>query len=172
MIIPRYYQKEAVDSLFQWNEEGREGNPLIGLPTGTGKSLVQSLFCNEVLQCSDERILCLTHVKELIQQNYNSLIYNWPSTPAGIYSEGVGRKDVGYPVTFAGIQSIHRNSRMFQRTSIVIIDEVQRFNKSEGTYSKFINELKSFNPNLFVVGLTATPFRTGLRRLANHGRTS
>ena len=46
MLQLRPYQQQAVDSVFEWFEgDGHSANPLIVLPTGTGKSLVLSEIC-------------------------------------------------------------------------------------------------------------------------------
>lgn len=36
----RWYQREAVDSIFHYFQSGKTGNPIVALPTGTGKSVV------------------------------------------------------------------------------------------------------------------------------------
>ena len=38
----------------------------------------------------DQRILIVTHVRELIAQNHAEMIGLWPDAPAGIYSAGSG----------------------------------------------------------------------------------
>lgn len=106
----RYYQQEAVDSIFDYFSTS-EGNPIVVLPTGAGKSLVIAAFAKEVdKRYTNQRILKLTHRKELIQQNYDKIVSYWPEVEAGIYSAGLNRKELGMPVTFAGIQSLARVS--------------------------------------------------------------
>lgn len=162
-MIPRYYQAEAVDSVFNYYLNGNTGNPLIALPTGTGKSFVNTLIIRRIINdYPGQRVLCLTHVKELIEQNYASLIKCWPNAPAGIYSASVGRKDVGYPITFAGIGSIYKKANIFQRTDVIIVDEAHLIGPSAGSmYGQFIEALKAFNPHLIIIGMTATPYRIG-----------
>ncbi len=168
-MTPRYYQSEAVQSVFDYYLDGNTGNPLIALPTGTGKSFVNALLIMGIVKrFPGQQVLCLTHVKELIEQNYSSLIKNWPTAPAGIYSAGVGRKDVGFPITFAGIGSIHKKAILFKATDIIIVDEAHLISpKSSTMYGKFIAELKESNPHLIVVGMTATPYRVGQGRLTD-----
>ena len=58
--------------------------PLVVIPTAGGKSLVMAAFIQEVLaHWPDQRILILTHVRELISQNFAELIRLWPEAPAG-----------------------------------------------------------------------------------------
>jgi superfamily II DNA or RNA helicase len=70
MIELREYQQRTIDQLYQWFRDGGEGNPCLVLPTGAGKSHVVAALCKDSLQSWPEtRILMLTHVKELIEQN-------------------------------------------------------------------------------------------------------
>jgi superfamily II DNA or RNA helicase len=43
----------------------------------------------------DQRILVVTHVRELIEQNHGELMRLWPEAPAGIYSAGLKQRDLG-----------------------------------------------------------------------------
>lgn len=160
---PRTYQTEAVESLFRYFENNKSGNPVIAMPTGTGKSIVIALFLKTVIESwPNQRILILTHVKELIQQNYEKLLALWPFAPAGIFSAGLNRKDVSPPIVFAGIASICKQSSLFLKTDLIIIDEAHLVSPNEDTmYRSFISKLKEKNPRLRVIGLTATPWRLG-----------
>ena len=103
----RYYQREAIDALYAYFEK-KQGNPLIEMPTGSGKSVVISGFLREALsQWPDTRVLAITHAKELIAQNYAAMLRTWADAPAGIYSASLNRRDMGAQILFAGIQSIH-----------------------------------------------------------------
>ena len=51
------------------------GNPCIAMPTGTGKSLVIAGFLESIYrQFPLQKVLVLTHVKELIEQNCEKLL--------------------------------------------------------------------------------------------------
>lgn len=104
----------------------------------------------------------VTHSKELIEQNYKALLGQWPTAPAGIYSAGLGRKESYMPIIYGGIDSMLGNGHLFGRITILVIDEAHLLSlKDTGRYKKFIAELKVLNPNLKVIGFTATPFRQG-----------
>ena len=104
----------------------------------------------------------LTHVKELIEQNAQKLLLHWPEAPLGIYSAGIGRKELGRPITFAGIQSVRGKAEDIGHTDLCIIDECHTVGHTdEGGYRRLIADLESINPNLRVIGLTATPYRLG-----------
>jgi DNA repair protein RadD len=104
----------------------------------------------------------LTHVKELIEQNADKMRQHWPEAPLGIYSAGMGQRDIGEPITFAGIQSVRNKSDQIGHVDLVLIDECHLVShKQEGGYRKLIDNLTRINPALRVIGLTATPYRMG-----------
>ena len=167
----RPYQDSAVRSVWQYFSDGNEGNPVVAMPTGTGKSLVISGFIKGALEVyPNQRLMMLTHVKELIEQNYDKLVKMWPTAPAGIYSSGLKRRDLHNSITFGGIGSVVKRAAEFGRIDLVIIDEAHLVSPTEGTmYQKFIGDLLLVNPNLKVIGLTATPYRLGYGCLIEKG---
>jgi DNA repair protein RadD len=101
-------------------------------------------------------------VKELIEQDLEKLLQHWPLAPVGVYSAGIGRKELDSPITFAGIQSIYNKINEFKAPDIVIVDECHLIShKDQGMYRTFIDAMKGKNPDLRVIGLTATPYRLG-----------
>ncbi len=165
----RWYQEEALDAVWQYFCT-KAGNPIIAMPTGTGKSLVIAEFIRRMMQYPGQRVMMLTHVKELIVQNMQELLAVWPTAPAGIYSAGVGRKDYHCPITFAGIGSVANKANLFGHIDIVFIDEAHLVSHSSTTmYRKFLAKLKKVNPSVKVIGLTATKYRLGLGMLTEGG---
>lgn len=163
MIQARSYQTEAVSSIYRYFSSGNTGNPVLALPTGTGKSVVIAMFLESVFRSyPSQRIMILTHVKELIEQNFEKLRSVWPYAPAGVYSAGLGKRDIHAPITFAGIASVAKKWQAFGHIDLVVIDEAHLVSPSESTmYQLFLAGLKSVNPYLKVIGLTATPWRLG-----------
>ena len=159
----RDYQQRTIEQLYAWFEAGNAGNPCLVLPTGSGKSHIVAALCKNALQNWPETVvLMLTHVKELIEQNAEKLRQHWPGAPMGIYSASVGKRQLGEPITFAGIQSIRTKAAQIGHVDLVIIDECHLVNhKDEGGYRQFLADLKAINPALRVIGLTATPYRLG-----------
>jgi DNA repair protein RadD len=156
----RDYQQEAINALFSYFERAR-GNPLLVLPTGAGKSVIQAFFLKQVFASwPHQRVICLTHVKELIEQNYSKLIAVAPSLPVGIFSASLNRRDSRQPITFAGIQSVYKRAEQFGHTDLIIVDECHLIpKKGTGMYISFIEALQKINPKLKVIGMSATPFR-------------
>lgn len=160
VIESRAYQVEAVRSIYDYFG-AKTGNPVLALPTGTGKSVVIALFLDSVYRAwPNQKVLILTHVKELIKQNFTKLKDVWTFAPAGIYSAGLRQRDKHSPIVFAGIASVAKRWAEFGRVDLVIIDEAHLLSPKDGTmYQNFLDGLRSINPALKVIGFTATPYR-------------
>lgn len=159
----RDYQQRTIDQLYAWFEAGNQGNPCLVLPTGSGKSHIVAALCKDALQnWPDTQVLMLTHVKELIEQNAQKMREHWPGAPMGIYSASIGKRQLGEPITFAGIQSVRTKSQELGHIDLCIIDECHLVShKNEGGYRTLLAELLVINPAMRVIGLTATPYRLG-----------
>ena len=201
----RDYQQEAVSKVLKHFRRTNE-SAVIVLPTGSGKSLVIA----ELARLAKRKILVLTHVKELVEQNHQK--FESYGVTAGIYSAGLKLKETQHQVTFASIQSAARNLDDFNTPySLIIIDECHRVNlastdltgeqskgllkdksksllkdkskplkdKSKDTpngeskesaskqgnsnqYQQIIDKLMQVNPEVKLLGLTATPYRLGM----------
>lgn len=165
MLKPREYQLEAVYSIFRYFEANKSnsGDPVVVLPTGTGKSICLAEFFRLVCQWwPGQKMMLLTHVKELIQQNANKLKELWPEAPLGIYSSGLKKKDVHHQIIYAGIASVAKKASLFGNVSLILVDECHLISPKDATmYAKFFAELREINPYLRIIGFTATPFRMG-----------
>jgi DNA repair protein RadD len=159
----RWFQSEAVGSIYQYYASGATGNPIVALPTGTGKSVVIAEFLRGILQnWPFQRVMCLTHVKELIDQNSKKMLDHWPEAPVGIYSAGLNQRDVGFPIVFGGVASVANCIEKFGHRDLLIVDECHLISgKENSNYGKVIAGLKAINPLLKVIGLTATKYRLG-----------
>ena len=159
----RPYQEEAIQSVFDWwHVHKRFGeNPLIVLPTGSGKTVI---FCALIKRFMTDfpgtRILVLAHRKELISQAEAKLLKVWPDAPVGVFAASLGRRQLA-PVTIASRDTIANVIEDVGLFDLVFVDEAHNIAPGENTrYRKIINSLKSKNPNIHVLGYSATPFRT------------
>ena len=170
MIEPRYYQLECNDALFNYFED-HTGNPVCAIPTGCGKSVCISMFLMRAFyRYPHQKVLVLTHVKELIVQNFKELLGMWSTAPAGINSAALNQRDYDKKIIFAGIASIHKDYAKFGKVDIIIIDEAHLVNPNDETmYKKFLGALKASNPYLKVIGFTATPYRMGHGKITEDG---
>ncbi|KAA8995249.1 DEAD/DEAH box helicase [Affinibrenneria salicis] len=152
----RPYQQEAVAATLAWFRRHTEP-ALIVLPTGAGKSLVIA----ELARVARGRVLVLAHVKELVAQNHGK--YSALGLEADIFSAGLQQRASSGKVVFGSVQSVARNLAQFdQAFSLLIIDECHRISDDkESQYRKIIQHLQQANPQLRILGLTATPYRLG-----------
>lgn len=155
----RPYQSASIEALYTYFANNT-GNPLIVLPTGAGKSLTLAGFIRGAVETyPTTRIVVLTHVKELIEQDAKAIIRYWNEAPIGIWSAGVGLKQKAQ-ITVAGIQSVHTMPAKFGGTDLVIVDEAHLIPRNADTmYGRFLAGLRHHNPALKVIGLTATHYR-------------
>ncbi len=153
----RPYQQEAVDATLDHFRKSDEAAVIV-LPTGAGKSLVIA----ELARLAKRKILVLTHVKELVEQNHAK--YESYGLTGGIFSAGLKRKESHHQVTFASVQSVSANLDQFRdEYSLVIIDECHRVSGDDTSqYQKIIELLREQNDSLKVLGLTATPYRLAM----------
>ncbi|MEO6459335.1 MAG: DEAD/DEAH box helicase, partial [Bdellovibrionota bacterium] len=156
MYTLRPYQADAVQATLAHFREDRSPAVIV-LPTGAGKSLVIA----ELARIAKGRVLVLAHVRELVEQNHAKYISL--GLEAGIYSAGLNRKESDQKTIFGSIQSIARApEEFFENFSLLVIDECHRVSmEGETQYFQVISKLQKINPELCVLGLTATPYRLG-----------
>lgn len=171
MIIPRWYQNDTSDALFNYLMNSEEGNPVAALPTGTGKSIIVAMIIKRFLAMFPHmRFIMATHTEDLVSQNFEELMSLWPTAPAGIYCAGLGRKETHARIIFGTIQSLRRVTKKLGFRHIVIIDECHMVPaKSTTIYQKFLAELRDTNPLMRVIGLSATPYRLGQGMITDNG---
>ena len=142
-----------------WLDGG--GNPLVEMPTGSGKSLTMASLVRDMHLVYEARVLLMTHVRELVEQDARAISNFWPNAPVGIYSAGLGKRDADAPVLVAGVQSIFKNPEVVGRRDVIVIDEAHLLSRKEdGQYQRVLKKLRELQPNLRMVGFTATPYRT------------
>lgn len=153
----RDYQQQAVTNTIRYFQKSR--NPaVVVLPTGAGKSLVIA----ELARIAKGRVLVLAHVKELVEQNHAK--FESYDLDAGIFSASLGKKDWDQKAIFGSVQSVARApDDFFENYSLLVIDECHRVAEEGATqYQEVIRKLRERNPELCILGLTATPYRLGL----------
>lgn len=151
----RPYQQEAVTRAIEYLRKNSEP-ALLDLCTGGGKSLIVADIARILVPMSKKKVLCLCPTSELVEQNYEK--YLLTGNDASIYSASIG-KSLRHDVVFATEGTFKSvASEQGQYFSTVIIDEAHRITP---TIQKIIDEMRLCNPNLRVLGLTATPYRLG-----------
>lgn len=159
MMILRDYQHAAVEAVYD-HLRARDDNPCVVIPTAGGKTPVIATICKDAVGRWGGRVLVLAHVKELLEQTADKLRAVCPEVPFGVYSAGLKRRDRTEPVIVAGIQSVWKKACEFDPFNLVIVDEAHLIApEGDGMYRQFLDDARTVNPQLRVIGCTATPYR-------------
>lgn len=153
MYVLRGYQQKAVDIAVAYMK--RNTTPaLLSLATGSGKSLICAEIAKIMHELSGKKVLCLCPTSELVQQNYDKFLLT--GYEASIYSASIS-KSLRHNVVFATEGSFKKMAlEVGSQYSTVILDEAHRITP---TIKKIIADMREGNPNLRVLGMTATPYR-------------
>lgn len=155
----RPYQQDAVEAVYR-HLRAHDDNPCVVIPTAGGKTPAMATICRDAVATWGGRVLILAHVKELLEQTADKLTQVCRDVQFGMYSAGLRRRDTADPVIVAGIQSVYRRACELDRFDLVIVDEAHLIPlDGEGMYRQFISEARVVNPDVRVIGFTATPFR-------------
>lgn len=152
----RPYQRDAVEAA---KEELKKcvDTVLIEAATGAGKSLLVSELAIWLKETSGKKVLCTAPSKELVEQNAEK--YRSYGFKCSMYSASVGKKSIANDVVFGTPTSILNDLHKFDgKFAAVIIDEAHNVSN---TVKKIVAHMQAHNPNLRVVGMTATPYRLG-----------
>ena len=156
----RPYQRDAVNAVYGHLRD-KDTNPCVVIPTAGGKSLCIAQVAKDAVTLWGGRVMILAHVKELVEQNAGKLKAICPELNVGVYSAGLDSRDVTQPVIVAGIQSVYNRIDEFKPFDLVMVDECHLIPPDgEGRYRTFLDAAKKANPNVRLVGWTATPYRT------------
>ena len=176
VIQLRPYQAEAVNAVYE-HLRCRDDNPCVVIPTAGGKTPLMATICRDAVTQWDGRVLILAHVKELIEQAVDKLHAMAPDLwhQIGCYSAGLKSRDTDHAIIVAGIQSVYRKAAELDSFDLILIDEAHMLPPNgEGMYQQFLQDAKAINPNVRLIGLTATPYRMtsgticGSDHLLNH----
>lgn len=157
----RPYQRDAVEAVYQHLRQ-RDDNPCVVIPTGGGKTPVIATICRDAVSLWGGRVIVLAHVKELLAQAVDKLHAMAPDLwmQIGVYSAGLSSRDTAHPIIVAGIQSVYQKAKELGAIDLAVIDEAHMIPMDgDGMYRRFLEDARTLNPNLRVIGLTATPFR-------------
>lgn len=152
----RPYQQAASDAAIAWMRQSIEP-ACIEAVTAAGKSHVIADMALRIHEMTGKRVLCLAPSAELVVQNREKLIAT--GTPASMFSASAGVKDLRHPIVFGSPLTVkNRISRFQDGYAMVVLDECHGISP---TVRGIIAEMRAGNPNLRVIGLTATPYRLG-----------
>jgi DNA repair protein RadD len=160
MAALRPYQQRAVDAAISWMLKDLRP-ALIEAATGAGKSHMIAAIAGDIHQRTRKRVLCLAPSAELVEQNRAKYLAS--GNPCSMFSASAGAKDLRYPVVFGSPLTVKNRISAFQRGgesgyALVVVDECHGITP---TVRSIIDAMREANPNLRVLGLTATPYRLG-----------
>jgi DNA repair protein RadD len=154
----RDYQQAAVDAATNHIRK-HQGvvTGVIDAATGSGKSHIIAELARWLNHKVGKKVLCLAPSKELVQQNHKK--YLATGNPASIYSASIN-KSLAHDVVFGSPLTVKNNiSKFGDLFSLIIIDECHGITP---TIINIIDEIRSRNHRLRVIGLTATPYRMNM----------
>ena len=151
-FLLRDYQLEALKRVEEKFAQGYR-SVLLSMPTGAGKTVV----FNTLILKRGFRALVVAHREELLSQAVDKyLMCGGSPSDVGIIKAGEWKEN---RYTVASIQTLYRNlDRLSARDyDLVVIDEVHH--SPAPTYRAVIDRLRETNPEIRLLGVTATPFR-------------
>jgi DNA repair protein RadD len=153
----RPYQQDGHDAAVAWIKKNR-APCLIEAATGAGKSHLIAAIADTVHSISNgKHVLVLQPSAELVEQNAEK--YKATGSKCSIFSASAGEKSLRHPVVFGTPLTVkNRISRFGAQFAVVIIDECHGITP---TVLSIIEAMREANPNLRVIGLSATPYRMG-----------
>ena len=152
------YQQEAVEAVYHAAFDRRIPRVLVEAPTGAGKSVIIARLIADAV-AEGVPVVCLQHVRELVEQNAAALGRLLPGVAIGVYAASLKRKQLDTSVVFASIQSLAR-AKTIPFFGLAVIDEAHMIPRRESAqYQAVLAQLRERNPSLVTVGLTATPYR-------------
>ena len=138
------------------------GNTLSIAPTGAGKTIMMASILGQSIK-DTQRGLVLQHRHELLEQNQNKFVLMNPSVTTSLFR--AQEKNTQGQVIFGMAQTLgkERNLALMPKIEVLAIDEAHHSMAS--SYLKIIDALKAKNPDLKILGLTATPSRGDRQKL-------
>lgn len=157
MIEPRWYQKAAHNAAIAFIKK-TTAPCLIDAATGAGKSIIVAMLARTLYRISGgKHVLCLVPNSDLVTQNREK--YLLTGEPASVYSASAGGKCLRHPVVFGTPGTVKSAiHRLAHQLCAVVLDEAHLLTP---TVKWIIEEAQKINPNLRVIGLSATPYRLG-----------
>jgi superfamily II DNA or RNA helicase len=157
----RDYQSEAVDAIRDSWGRGVKA-PLIVIATGGGKTIIAAEVMSLAYDASASRSLFLAHRRELLDQTAEKIRIVSPRSRVGIV-QGT-RNELGRDITVASIQTLgHRSKKRLQALldngpyDILVCDEAHHSVSDQ--WEGVISALREQNPEMVLLGMTATPTR-------------
>lgn len=157
----RPYQRQALQAVIAAFREGKRAVG-ISLPTGTGKTIIFCALTRGMVEAGG-RVLVVVHRDELLQQTLEKLSLVYPDhPPVGVVKAKDFEPDCS--VVVASVQTLWRRlDKMREPFDLVVIDEAHH--TAADTYLKSVNHFRELNPDVRILGVSATFFRADEKAL-------
>ena len=153
-IVLRHYQEKFINQIRK--EFAANIRRVVGVaPCGAGKTIMTGWMIRAAMQ-RDKRSVFFVHRKELIEQT--SETFKRLNIPHGIIANGF-KPHYEYPVQIASVQTLVNRLDCVPTPDFLVCDECHHILAT--TYKRIINHWG----NAYLLGVTATPERTGGVRL-------
>jgi len=163
-ITLRDYQDKcvaAIEDHLGFTSDSKQRSTVVQLATGLGKTEV---FC-EIVRANLHKVgraMVIAHTTELVRQAANKLKARTGIVPAIEQGKSYSPESRDYraPIVCASVQSLHENRlERFSDIGLLIIDEAHHASWENKSYRQVIEHLRKDNPDLRVLGVTATAQR-------------
>lgn len=161
-MILRANQVESRDKAIM--AVNRKGNTLLVAPTGFGKTITMATIAEEMIKGHGARkVLTLQHREELVSQN-SKKFKKFTKNKYSISLYDADSKSFRGRAIFAMVQTLSGNlDDIPDNVDVVLIDEAHR--SPANSFLVIIAQLKRKNPNIKIIGVTATPVRGDKKKL-------
>lgn len=151
----RSYQQEAADRII--TELKKNTLPImISAATGCGKSVILAELARWFWQKTGKKVLCIAPRAELVKQNAEK--YQNYGFKASFFSGSTGfPKETDNAVVFGTPVTVFNSWEKFKNFGLILIDECDSITR---TIKKTVKNIQQSNPNIRIVGMTGTPYRT------------
>lgn len=166
-LTPHIHQEKAIAATFDYLAES-DGIGLVVAPVAAGKALIIAETIRRACQMYPAtNCLVLTHVTELLTQDADHLLMQWPEANISFYAAKLGKKSFAGQAIFASINSIYKKAYSIpRRIDLIFIDEAHLISPNDDTmYKSFIKDMLIINPHVRIIGYTGTNFRATEGRL-------
>ena len=153
LLRPR--QKELVDRVVEALHE--HGNTLAVAPTGAGKTIMLSAAIGALCKASTAKTCVIAHRDELTAQNEAKFCLVNPHLSTSLFD--ASSKSWQGDTTFAMVQTLSRENNLatMPKLDLLVIDEAHHARAD--SYVRIVDHARALNPNLKLLGMTATPNR-------------
>ncbi|MFH1971254.1 MAG: ATP-dependent DNA helicase RecG [Patescibacteria group bacterium] len=149
-------QKGIVDEIFSDFSKKYPMNRLLEGDVGSGKTVVAAIgtFISFI---NGYQTVFMAPTQILAQQHYNTLkeLFEPFKARISLLTSGQVKKDLGKEDIFVGTHSLINKNALFDKVSLVVIDEQQKFGVDQR--EKLVKKAKNKKVSPHVLNLTATP---------------